>query len=187
MQGARATGSDILPHYARAKGGAKCPARIHNLLDGPFFNWAQSALAPENSLSINAAVAIPRTELVVRASRASGPGGQHVNTSSTRVEVTWNVRQSAVLSDAQRTRLLLALASRLDGEGVIRVVASDTRSQRQNRDLAEQRLAAVVRRALVVPRKRKATKPTRASVERRLEGKKRSGSQKRERRWKGDD
>jgi ribosome-associated protein len=69
----------------------------------------------------------------------------------------------------------------------LRVVASDTRSQRQNRELAEQRLAEMVRRALVVPRKRKATKPTRASVERRLEGKKRSGSQKRERRWKGDD
>lgn len=144
-------------------------------------------MAPDNSLVINAAVAIPRTELLVRASRAGGPGGQHVNTSSTRVEVTWNVRQSAALSDAQRARVLLALSSRLDGDSAIRVVASDTRSQRQNRDLAEQRLAEVVRRALVVPRKRKATKPTRASVERRLDGKKRSGSQKRERRWKNDD
>jgi ribosome-associated protein len=144
-------------------------------------------VAPDNSLSINAAVAIPRTELEVRASRAGGPGGQHVNTSSTRVEVTWNVRQSAALNDVQRARVLVALASRLDGEGTLRVVASDTRSQRQNRELAEQRLAEMVRRALVVPRKRKATKPTRASVERRLEGKKRSGSQKRERRWKGDD
>ena len=144
-------------------------------------------MAPDDSLSINAAVAIPRAELLVRASRAGGPGGQHVNTSSTRIEVAWNVRQSAVLSDLQRARLLVALSSRLDGEGSIRVVASETRSQRQNRDLAEQRLAEVVRRALVVPRKRKATKPTRASVERRLEGKKRSGSQKRQRRWKGDD
>lgn len=123
----------------------------------------------------------------MRASRAGGPGGQHVNTSSTRVEITWNVRQSAAVSEVQRARLVQALSSRLDGEGSIRVVASDTRSQRQNRELAEQRLADVVRRALVVPRKRKATKPTRASVERRLEGKKRSGAQKRERRVRGDD
>jgi ribosome-associated protein len=144
-------------------------------------------LAPDDSLTINAGVAIPRAELLTRASRAGGPGGQHVNTSSTRIEVTWNVRQSSALTEAQRARLLLALASRLDGEGVMRVGASDTRSQRQNRELAEERLAAVVRHALVVPRKRKATKPTRASVERRLEAKKRSGSQKRERRWKGDD
>lgn len=148
---------------------------------------SRPALAPDDTLSINASVAIPRAELLVRASRAGGPGGQHVNTSSTRVEVTWNVRQSAALSDVQRARLLQVLSSRLDGEGSIRVVASDTRSQRQNRDLAEQRLAEVVRRALVVPRKRKATKPTRASVERRLEGKKRSGTLKRERRYKGDD
>lgn len=146
-----------------------------------------SALTPADSLIIKSTVAIPRAELVVRATRAGGPGGQHVNTSSTRVEVTWNVRESAALSDAQRERLLQVLNSRLDGEGAIRVVASDTRSQRQNRDLAEQRLAEVVRRALVIPRKRKATKPTRASVERRLEGKKRSGTQKRERRFKGDD
>lgn len=140
-----------------------------------------------DSLFIKTTVAIPRGELVVRATRAGGPGGQHVNTSSTRVEVIWNIRDSAVLSDAQRARLLQALFSRLDGKGALRVVASDTRSQRQNRDLAEQRLAEVVRRALVIPRKRKATRPTRASVERRLEGKKRSGARKRERRVRGDD
>lgn len=144
-------------------------------------------MASDDPLAINASVAIPRAELAVRASRAGGPGGQHVNTSSTRVEVTWNVRQSAALTDAQRARLLQALSARLDGEGTIRVVASDSRSQRQNRELAETRLAELVRRALVIPRKRKATKPTRASVERRLEGKKRSSTQKRERRWKGDD
>ena len=144
-------------------------------------------MAPADPLIINATVAIPCTELVVRASRAGGPGGQHVNTSSTRVEISWNARASSALSDTQRARVLQSLASRLDGEGSLRVVASDTRSQRQNRDLAEERLALMIRRALVVPRKRKATKPTRASVERRLEGKKRSGTLKRERRWKEDD
>lgn len=161
--------------------------RFRRILNGSLRTPAPSALTATASLIIKSTVAIPRAELVVRATRAGGPGGQHVNTSSTRVEVVWNVRESAALSETQRARLMQALSARLDGEGAIRVVASDTRSQRQNRDLAEQRLADVVRRALVIPRKRKATKPTRASVERRLEGKKRSGTQKRERRFKGDD
>ncbi len=144
-------------------------------------------MAAEEPLLINASVAIPRAELAVRATRAGGPGGQHVNTSSTRVELTWNVRRSIALTDTQRARVLLALASRLDAEGTLRVVASDTRSQRQNRVLAEERLAVVVRRALVVPRLRRKTKPTRASVERRLDAKRRSGDKKRDRRVRGDD
>ncbi len=123
----------------------------------------------------------------MRATRAGGPGGQHVNTSSTRVEITWNVRASVALTTAQRARALLALASRLDSDGVLRVVASDTRSQLQNRALAEERLAALVRQALVVPRPRKKTRPTRASVERRLDAKKRSGARKRDRRAGSDD
>ncbi len=144
-------------------------------------------MAPEDPLQVNSNVAIPRAELSVRASRAGGPGGQHVNTSSTKVEVTWNVATSAALTDAAKGRVLLALASRLDADGTLRVVASDTRSQRQNRELAEERLAALVRRALVVPRTRKKTRPTRASVERRLTEKKRSGAKKRDRRFRGDD
>jgi ribosome-associated protein len=75
----------------------------------------------------------------------------------------------------------------VDADGTLRVVASDTRSQRQNRELAEERLAALVRRALVIPRTRKKTRPTRASVERRLTEKKRSGAKKRDRRFRGDD
>ena len=144
-------------------------------------------MAPDAPLKVNGSVAIPRAELVVRATRAGGPGGQHVNTSSTKVEVTWNVAASTALSDAAKGRVLLALASRLDADGTLRVVASDTRSQRQNRELAEERLAALVRRALVVPRARKKTRPTRASVERRLTEKKRSGDKKRDRRYRGDD
>lgn len=138
-------------------------------------------------LAINDRVLIPRAELASRASRAGGPGGQHVNTSSTRVEVTWNVRRSAALTEAQRARVLVALASRLDDDGTLRVVASDTRSQLQNRTLAEERLAALVRKALVVPRVRKKTRPTRASVERRLDTKKRAGDKKRARRQHSDD
>jgi len=144
-------------------------------------------VALDDPLPVNAQVAIPRAELGVRATRAGGPGGQHVNTSSTKVELTWNVAASAALADAAKARVLVALASRLDADGTLRVVASDTRSQRQNRELAEARLAAMVRRALVVPRARKKTRPTRASVERRLAEKKRSGAKKRDRRFRGDE
>lgn len=144
-------------------------------------------MSTDEPLKVNASVAIPRAELGVRATRAGGPGGQHVNTSSTKVELTWNVSTSAALGEAAKGRVLLALASRLDTDGTLRVVASDTRSQRQNRELAEERLAALVRRALVVPRARKKTRPTRASVERRLTEKKRSGAKKRDRRDRGDE
>ncbi len=138
-------------------------------------------------LRVNGHVTIPRSELDVRASRAGGPGGQHVNTSSTRVEVTWRPGQSAALSEAQRARVLEKLATRLDASGAIRVVASDTRSQSQNRELAEGRLAELVRAALVVPKVRRATKPTRSSKERRIGEKKKQGERKRDRRRREDE
>ena len=138
-------------------------------------------------LRVNGHVAIPRAELDVRASRAGGPGGQHVNTSSTRVEVTWRPGLSVALSAAQRSRVIERLAARLDTSGAVRVVAADTRSQAQNRALAEDRLAAMVRAALVVPKVRRATKPTRASKERRIGEKKKQGERKRDRRHRDDD
>ena len=144
-------------------------------------------MPPDDPLFVTEAVVIPRSELAVRATRAGGPGGQHVNTSSTRVELTWNVRHTSALDDALKARVLAALAVRLDGDGTLRVVASDTRSQRQNRELAEQRLAAIVRRALVVRRARRKTRPTRASVERRLTSKRIEGAKKRDRRYRDDD
>ena len=131
--------------------------------------------------------ALPLAEIAIRATPSSGPGGQHVNRSSTRVEVVWNVVTSPVLSEAQRSRLLLRLASRIDSEGDLRVVASDHRSQLRNRMEALERLAGVVSRALAIPKARRATKPTRASKERRLESKKRRGDTKRERRRPHDD
>jgi len=137
-----------------------------------------------DDLVVDARHTIPRGELASRASRAGGAGGQHVNTSSTRVEVLWNPTTSRALSDDERPRVLEKLAARLDAEGRVRVVASDTRSQSQNRELAEQRLADLVRRALVVPRQRKKTRPTRASTERRLDTKKRESQKKSERRSK---
>jgi ribosome-associated protein len=138
-------------------------------------------------IRVNAGVFIPSSELEIRASRSGGPGGQHVNTSSTRVEVVWNVRQSAAIGEAQRERLLAQLASRLDTAGNIRIVSSETRSQRQNREIAEERLGATIRGALVVPKKRKKTKPTRGSVERRLSEKKKHSGKKSERRQGGED
>ena len=117
-------------------------------------------VAPENLLQVNDILSIPRSELDVRVSRASGAGGQHVNKTSSRVEIFWNIPGSRALSEEQRSRLMEKLASKLTTEGSIRVVASDMRSQSRNRDLAEERLADLVRRALIIPRKRRATKPT---------------------------
>lgn len=137
--------------------------------------------ASENLLAVNESLSIPRGELDVRVSRSSGAGGQHVNKTSSRVEIFWNIPASGALTDEQRTRLLEKLSSRLTTDGSIRVVASDLRSQSRNRDLAEERLADLVRRALIVPRKRKATRPTRAAKEARLESKKKHSNKKRER------
>ncbi len=133
-------------------------------------------------LVIDATHVIPRAELSARASRAGGAGGQHVNTSSTRVEVLWDPATSRALNDEERARVLTKLAARLDADAHLRVVASDTRSQLRNRLLAEERLAALVARALVVPRTRKKTRPSRAAKERRLEEKKRESQKKSDRR-----
>jgi ribosome-associated protein len=136
---------------------------------------------------VNDRLSIPRGELEVRATRASGAGGQHVNKTSTRVEITWNITSSPTLGDADRARLESRLATRMSDDGTIRVVASDTRSQLQNKELAEVRLADVVRRALMVPRVRKKTRPTRASVESRLSDKRKVSEKKRVRRSNTDD
>jgi ribosome-associated protein len=145
-------------------------------------------MAPElDELKVNRTLSIPRSELEVRASRSGGPGGQHVNTSSTRIELVWNVKTSAVLYDDQRATIIKALGPRIAASGALRVVASDTRSQRQNRQLAEERLAEVVRKALVVKTPRKRTRPTRGAVERRLAEKKLRSERKRGRHERGDE
>jgi ribosome-associated protein len=133
-------------------------------------------------LDITPTVAIPRSELLYRASRSGGPGGQHVNTSSTRVELLWDVESSRAVSDEQRRRIREKLAARLDADGMVRVVASDRRSQQQNRQAADERLVALVRHALHVPKRRRATKPPKAAKERRLADKKRRSEKKRGRR-----
>ena len=138
-------------------------------------------MSADRALVVNSSLTIPRSELAFRATRAGGPGGQHVNTSSTRVELLWNVRRSGALNPELRARLLDKLASRLDGDGTLRVVSSEHRSQTRNREAAETRLAGVVRRALVVPRVRHRTRPPRSAVDTRLREKKQRGEKKRDR------
>lgn len=130
-------------------------------------------------LNVAPGLSIPRSELQFRASRAGGPGGQHVNTSSTRIELLWNPGESSVLTDEQRERLRARLAARLDSTGAVRVVAREWRSQQQNRQAAEKRLAALIRHALHVPKRRRPTKRPKAANERRLSEKKHRAELKR--------
>ena len=140
-----------------------------------------------DAIRVTQTVAIPRSELVVRATRSGGPGGQHVNTSSTRIEITWDVMRTRALTEDERARVAGRLGARLSDEGTVRVVASDSRSQRQNRERAEARLSDLIRRALAVPKARKRTRVPRGAVEARLEQKRRLGERQRQRRWKGDE
>ena len=137
-------------------------------------------MAPD-SIVVDATHAIPRYELLVRATRSGGPGGQHVNTSSSRVEIQWSPSESSALTPDEKARVATRLASRIDTSGLIRVAASDTRSQRQNKLLAEQRLASLIARALLVRKKRVKTSPTRSSREERLRVKKLRSRRKRDR------
>jgi ribosome-associated protein len=134
-----------------------------------------------DGLEVTEEVAIPRDELSIRASRSGGAGGQHVNTSSTRIELLWNIAATRALPDGVREGVLRRLASRTNAEGFIRIVSSEHRSQLRNREAAEERLVKMVRAALTVPRARRKTAPTRASKEKRLEAKKRRAEIKKRR------
>lgn len=123
-------------------------------------------------LRVTRRLAIPVEELRWRFSRSGGPGGQHANTADTRVEVRFDILGSPSLDEGQRARLV----ERLGDE--VRVVASDRRSQARNRELALERLAERLASALAVETPRRATRPTRASVQRRLEGKRRRAQRK---------
>jgi ribosome-associated protein len=134
-------------------------------------------------LDIGASRPLPPDELEYRASRSGGPGGQHVNTSSTRVELVFDLEASPTLTEAERTRARSRLRSRLDSDGRLRVVAQDERSQYRNRRLATERFCELMRAALAPPPPpRRPTKPTRAATEQRLEAKRRDAVRKRMRR-----
>ena len=137
-------------------------------------------------LPVVAGVEIPDQELSISFLRSSGPGGQNVNKVATAVQLRYDLERSRALSDAAKLRLRSLSGRRLTTDGSILIVARNHRTQERNRREAEQRLAELIRRALTVPKVRKATRPTRAAHERRLEHKERQRRTKRQRakpRW----
>jgi ribosome-associated protein len=132
-------------------------------------------------LAVTVHLAIPESELVERFMRADGPGGQHVNRTESAVELRFDAAQSPSLPDDVRARLLARHDRRLTADGVVVIQARRFRDQARNRDDARDRLAELIRAALVAPKKRVATRPTRASKERRLTGKIKRGQIKRTR------
>ena len=130
----------------------------------------------DESIRVTRTVSLPRSEIELRFSRSSGPGGQHAQKSDTRVEASFDVEASSALSESQKRRVVAKAGP------VLRAVAQDERSQWRNRELATERLVESLRDALKVPRRRRPTKPTKASRERRLESKRRRGDVKRLRR-----
>jgi ribosome-associated protein len=128
------------------------------------------------SIRVTRSVSIPRSEIDFRFSRSSGPGGQHAQKSDTRVEAVFDVEASAALTPAQKRRVVARAGP------VLRAIAQDERSQWRNRELATERLVETLHEALRVPRRRRPTKPSKASVERRLEKKRRRSDVKRLRR-----
>jgi ribosome-associated protein len=130
----------------------------------------------DESIRVMRSVSIPRSEVELRFSRSSGPGGQHAQKSDTRVEAVFDVDASSALSEAQKRRVVGKAGP------VLRAVAQDERSQWRNRELAYERIAEALREALRVRRPRRATKPSKSAVERRLDEKRRRGATKRLRR-----
>ncbi len=129
-------------------------------------------------------IRIPAAELSYRFSRSSGPGGQGVNTTDSRVEVLWTLAASSALTEAQKSLAASRLSSRMV-DGVVSVVSSEYRSQHRNRESATARLEDLLTHAVTPTRSRRATRPTRASRERRLDGKRRRSEIKRDRRGGG--
>lgn len=139
-------------------------------------------------LDIGAARPLDESELEFRFTRSGGPGGQHVNTSATRVELVFDLAASQALNEAERSLAARRLRSRLDGDGRLRVVAQDERSQVRNRRLAIERFCELMREALrPPPPPRRPTRPGRAAEERRLAGKRQASTRKRLRRPPGND
>jgi len=143
---------------------------------------ATAAAPKSSSITLADGRVIPSRELRVRTSRSSGPGGQHVNKTSSRVELRWNLAASAVVTDNERAILSSALAKRFDADGWVVVVASDTRSQLRNRVLAAARLAALIERALTPRARRVRTTLSRTQKAKRLDAKRRHSDRKAARR-----
>lgn len=133
-------------------------------------------------ITLNDKISIPVSELEIRFSRSGGPGGQHVNKTSTQAELSFDLLNSPSIPQDDRDWLVEKLMHRLDSAGRLRLTSQDTRSQRQNKAIVLERFQEVLRHALRRPKKRKPTKPSKAAVERRIEGKKKRSETKSQRR-----
>jgi ribosome-associated protein len=136
----------------------------------------------EHSIQINSGLSIPLAELDFRYSRSSGPGGQHAQKSSTRVELLFNVLGSPSLSDTQRGKILKRLGGYVDSAGILHLVSQSERSQRRNKEEVIARFQTMMHKALKRRKRRKPSRPTAESKERRLKAKKERGQTKRLRR-----
>lgn len=140
-----------------------------------------------DALNIAGGIRIPRSELRFRASRSGGPGGQHVNTSATRIELIWNVDDSPSVTDDQRARIRRRLAGRIDSKGELRLVASGSRSQAQNREEVVERFRRLIAGALREERPRRPTRVPGYAREARLRAKRHRSETKRRRQRVQDD
>lgn len=140
-----------------------------------------------DDIRISDELIIPEREIVFSASRSSGPGGQHVNKTSTRITLAFGVEESQVLTDDQKNLIRRRLSGRIGKDGLLKVHSGETRSQFANKELAKRRLAELIRDALKRPKKRTRTKPTLASKQRRLNLKKQAGQKKRLRQKPGNE
>lgn len=146
-------------------------------------SFVGKGMLERNTLIINETVRIPLAELHYQFVRSSGPGGQHVNRSATQVELMFDLAGSPSLSDEQKARARAALKSYVDKDGVVHLASQTFRSQLRNREAVTARFVELMRRALRVPKKRRPTRPTAASKERRLAAKRHRSEVKRERRF----
>ncbi len=141
----------------------------------------------DTDIVVTPELSIPRAELDFRATRAGGPGGQHVNTSSTRVELLWDVNASPSITETQRERLKLKLSKRIGADGVLRLTSAASRSQHQNKQDVIERFARILDQALRLAKPRKKTRVPRAAKEARLKAKKSRSRVKQQRGRVADD
>jgi len=133
------------------------------------------------NIDINELLTIPMSELQFRFTTSRGPGGQHANRTASRVTLLFDISSSPSLDETQRSLLLSKLESRIDNKGIVSVEVQDSRSQLQNREIAVERFRSLISAALVQPKKRRSTRPSRAVKEQRLAAKKRKSAVKKER------
>jgi ribosome-associated protein len=143
-----------------------------------------SSIPESDGLVISRAIVIPLSEIEIAFTRSGGPGGQHVNKTSTRAEIMFDLAHSPYIPDSERVWLMGRLQSKLDGEGRIHIAAQEFRSQLRNKRAALERLQTMLHEAIKRPKKRKKSKPTKSSVEARLKSKKKASDIKKIRREK---